>query len=292
VEDEIFSVPRNVFAATSEVFADMFLLPSSGSPDGLDEGHPITLEGYKKDEFVALLKVMYPMPDTIIHGDTLSLDLTKAEWVSALKLSTIWNMTRIRKYAISRLDALQLKPAEKVQLARDHRVGKWLREGVTALTEGEPTPIEDLEALGWKTAALLCFIHNHRTKPQPQSAGRFTMASIKCAYCTTSSSLITAEQICSGCRIKVTPESVLCSPSLGSTTPGTQYNIYLQNMRCSKYPNCNSIPFGPATFSCQCGRSHYTHNNSGYARITGHSDTDMVDKYFGQEIGEYDASDA
>ena len=40
----------------------MFNLPSgSAAPkEGQDEEHPIVLEGYKKDEFTSLLKVMYP----------------------------------------------------------------------------------------------------------------------------------------------------------------------------------------------------------------------------------------
>jgi hypothetical protein len=62
VEDILFSVPRCEFEQSSEVFADMFLLPSgpSASIEGQDKEHPIVLEGYKKDDFACLLKVMYP----------------------------------------------------------------------------------------------------------------------------------------------------------------------------------------------------------------------------------------
>ena len=58
----LFSVPRCEFEQSSEVFADMFLLPSgsTASIEGQDKEHPIVLEGYKKDDFVCLLKVMYP----------------------------------------------------------------------------------------------------------------------------------------------------------------------------------------------------------------------------------------
>jgi len=40
----------------------MFLLPSgpSASIEGQVKEHPIILEGYKKDDFACLLKVMYP----------------------------------------------------------------------------------------------------------------------------------------------------------------------------------------------------------------------------------------
>ena len=62
VEDKLFCVPRCGFVQSSEVFADMFLLPSRpGNTEGQNKEHPIILEGYKKDEFSSLLKVMYPM---------------------------------------------------------------------------------------------------------------------------------------------------------------------------------------------------------------------------------------
>ena len=40
----------------------MLLLPSGSATvkEGQDREHPIILEGYKKDEFTFLLKVMYP----------------------------------------------------------------------------------------------------------------------------------------------------------------------------------------------------------------------------------------
>jgi hypothetical protein len=62
VEDRIFSVPRYEFVQSSEVFADMFILPSGpgANTEGQDREHPIVLEGYQKDEFSCLLKVMYP----------------------------------------------------------------------------------------------------------------------------------------------------------------------------------------------------------------------------------------
>ena len=62
VEDTLFSVPRCEFEQSSEVFADMFLLPSgpSASIEGQVKEHPIILEGYRKDDFACLLKVMYP----------------------------------------------------------------------------------------------------------------------------------------------------------------------------------------------------------------------------------------
>jgi hypothetical protein len=66
VEDNLFCVPLCEFVQSSQVFADMFLLPSGPATcsEGQDKEHPIVLEGYKKDEFACLLRVMYP---TYVH---------------------------------------------------------------------------------------------------------------------------------------------------------------------------------------------------------------------------------
>ena len=97
----------------------MLLLPSGHATpsEGQDRDHPIVLERYKKDEFACLLKVMYPTyvhamfiyipfftcervwtfdrATSLISGKDLDLHLKKEEWVSVLKLSTIWNMTKV-----------------------------------------------------------------------------------------------------------------------------------------------------------------------------------------------------
>ena len=86
VEDRLFCVPRYGFVQSSEIFAGMFRLSAGPgviiegqdgastegqdgantegqdeiNTEGQDRKHPIVLEGYKKDEFACLLKVMYP----------------------------------------------------------------------------------------------------------------------------------------------------------------------------------------------------------------------------------------
>ena len=63
VEDEIFCVPRCEFLVSSTVMSDMFQLPKGSDGvvvEGSDKVHPLVLEGYKKADFTALLKIMYP----------------------------------------------------------------------------------------------------------------------------------------------------------------------------------------------------------------------------------------
>jgi len=91
VEDKLFCVPRGEFVQSSEVFADMFLLPSGPEThiEGQDRDHPIVLEGYKKDEFTSLLKVMFPRSTSLISGSKFELNLKKEEWYSVLRLDQL-----------------------------------------------------------------------------------------------------------------------------------------------------------------------------------------------------------
>ena len=45
---------------------------------------------------------------SLISGTNLELHLKKEEWVSVLKLSTIWNMTKVSRKQSLRLDRLTL----------------------------------------------------------------------------------------------------------------------------------------------------------------------------------------
>ena len=169
--------------------------------EGQDREHPIVLEGYKKYEFACLLKVMYPRyvhvmfiytliffylwtfdrARSIISGTNLEFPLDKEGWISVLKLSTIWDMTevcrtqslrlsaeptdidQIRQYAIHWLSTnVTLSPIEKILLARAHRVGAWLEEGVNSLVTCNPMPaLEDLATLGCETVARILWIRDN-----------------------------------------------------------------------------------------------------------------------------------
>ncbi|TFK24150.1 hypothetical protein FA15DRAFT_547194, partial [Coprinopsis marcescibilis] len=163
VENELFKIPTKEFVASADVFASMFSLPSSGQPQGTDQSNPMVLEGYKKAEFVALLKVLYPSSASLAK-DGLNLDLSKEEWSAALKLATVWGMQPIRDFAISRLSSpdsdVSLSPLDKIIFGRTHRVAKWLREGLVALTESPLQPLAELKVLDWETVALIYCIRD------------------------------------------------------------------------------------------------------------------------------------
>ena len=83
--------------------------------------------------------------------------LTRDEWESVLKLSTLWEFEDIRKEAIAELSQLQVDAVDKVMLARSYRVGAWLLEGYTSLVKRETNSSSDEAArLGYETAFRVC----------------------------------------------------------------------------------------------------------------------------------------
>jgi hypothetical protein len=60
VEDTLFKLPRYLFEETSEVFHDMFLLPTPEDIpcDGSSDEQPLVLEGVREADFRMLVKAM------------------------------------------------------------------------------------------------------------------------------------------------------------------------------------------------------------------------------------------
>ncbi|KAH6908548.1 hypothetical protein BKA70DRAFT_1280152 [Coprinopsis sp. MPI-PUGE-AT-0042] len=161
VAGRLFSVPKDALASQSPVFEGMFDVGDrSGDEGGCDE-KPIVLEGYKSEEFECLLKILLhrslePFPPT----------LSKQEWLSVLKLATIWQMDKVRTIAIDRLSPLDLSPIEKIRYAREYHVSAWFKEGILTIANnfGQYEMEELGNALGWKTTALILSIRD-KAKP-------------------------------------------------------------------------------------------------------------------------------
>ncbi|EAU90792.2 hypothetical protein CC1G_09269 [Coprinopsis cinerea okayama7 len=177
VEGTLFKVPRYKFQELSPVFADMFSLPSVGpvgTVEGQSDENPIVLEGYAMKDFERLLSILYPSGDAIA-GDPICLE-SKEEWISVLKLSTAWEMTKarliqVREMAIKRLSLLQVTPIEKIQLGREHRVSCWFLDGMKALateisrdSEGGISVDSIAAQIGWEAAArVMSAVNNHKS---------------------------------------------------------------------------------------------------------------------------------
>ncbi|KAF8883162.1 hypothetical protein CPB84DRAFT_1827697 [Gymnopilus junonius] len=207
VEQTLFCVPRCEFEQSSEVFENMFLFPSE-NPEGHTQEHPIVLEGYKADDFTCLLNVMYPRAKSLISGTSINLHLQKEEWVSMLKLSTIWSMTKIREYAIHRLSTnVTLTAVEKFHLARAHKVVTWFEEGLKSLSSlfNNDTICYNCDA---SLAADEELSFSGTGSPSGSNLDRIvSIRGIKCGRCSGNSFYSFSTIQCNSCSCSITPKS-------------------------------------------------------------------------------------
>ncbi|KAI0326136.1 hypothetical protein GY45DRAFT_150028 [Cubamyces sp. BRFM 1775] len=167
VENCLFKVPQRKFVDDSEVFKGMFALPAdSKTVEGQTDEKPIVLVGIKKEEFQALLHVMF----TPLYGPSLEEQRqpTLEEWISVLKLTTMWQFARQRRVAIDRLcpllEAANI-PARWLWLARQYDVDEWLFPALHALARRtQPIQVEEAESLGIATAIKMAEVRESFTR--------------------------------------------------------------------------------------------------------------------------------
>lgn len=98
----------------------------------------------------------YPSSTPLSSGYTSSRTLTQTQWVSVLRLSTMWFFKDIRERAIAELSKAVSTPTARIVLARTYNIPGWTEPALRALAQQEqPLSAQDLEALGWDTAAKL-----------------------------------------------------------------------------------------------------------------------------------------
>ncbi|KAF8812868.1 hypothetical protein BYT27DRAFT_7251456 [Phlegmacium glaucopus] len=179
VENTLFQVLRNGFNVPGTPFEAMFALPNgvdSVSLEGSSLENPIYLPGIKVDHFRSFLRILYPFIDQtpVVEFDG---------WVGVLNLATMWSFQEIRVKAITRLSDLikQKTLLERISLAREYRVAKWLRDGYLELSRKMPLEFDELRpaepysnpldrnweadakrwevaARTWETLARICYI--------------------------------------------------------------------------------------------------------------------------------------
>ncbi|KAF7968239.1 hypothetical protein HWV62_31571 [Athelia sp. TMB] len=152
VENTLFRVPRKQFEQ-SPVFRDLFSLPLLGSQaEGSSDDRPIHLESINKDEFRSLLMVIYPENSERKRPDS------QDEWLSILKLATMWEFDDIKERAIveSTKEMSQKTPLERIALAVKYNVPRWLLDAYTALVQQDnPLTRNEVDALGHETVYQL-----------------------------------------------------------------------------------------------------------------------------------------
>lgn len=140
-----------------------------------------------------------------------------------------------------------LSAVEKVTLARDHKVARWLVEGLTCLVSEDLSPDELEEAVGARTAFRLVTI---RYKSFSSSLGSpifingakrtgFSAAAVHCGNC--AKPFFNEEFKCQSCAsiiLKGTPGSIYMGSTSGATGHthsgiGDCFHLNLQQIYCS-----------------------------------------------------------
>jgi hypothetical protein len=79
----------------------------------------------------------------------------REEWISVLKLSTLWTFRELRQ-VVDELLQIKIDPVDKVMLAWDYRVEVWPMEGYTELIKQQGSlSLEEEKRLGHKTTVQL-----------------------------------------------------------------------------------------------------------------------------------------
>jgi len=144
-KNTLFQVLRNAFNVPGTIFEAMFALPHTSadidsiSLEGSNLENPILLP-VKADHFRSFLCILYPFIDQtpVVEFD---------EWVGVLNLATMWSFQEIRAKAITQLSELitQKSVLERISLAREYRVAKWLRDAYLELVQERPLKFEELQ---------------------------------------------------------------------------------------------------------------------------------------------------
>jgi len=146
----LFKVPHLYFEHS--FFDTVFTLPAAGGApaDGSDDEHPFKLEGIKRADFRAFLKLLShdcPFRKPLISEE---------EWLAVLKLSTMWDFFDVRNLAIKVLSKVTMNPVTKVLLAREYNIQEWLLAGYDELAKRKETiSLDEAEQLGKDTAIRL-----------------------------------------------------------------------------------------------------------------------------------------
>ncbi|KAI0676490.1 hypothetical protein C8Q78DRAFT_962763 [Trametes maxima] len=152
VENRLFKVPKRKFVDNSEVFKDMFEIPSDpASAEGQTDERPLMLEGIKKDEFRALLSIMHYAPTWREKREP-----SMEQWILVLKLTTMWQFASLRRVSINALTPLleaASDPVRWISLARQYDVKEWLFPALHVLAKRiQALQLDEVEPLGLATA--------------------------------------------------------------------------------------------------------------------------------------------
>jgi ribosomal protein L37E len=184
-----------------------------------------------------------------------------------------------------------LSPIDKINLARAHKFGHWLEEGVTSLVDGDQRLTrEELAMLGWETAALILWIKDRSTLLLRNSNTlSFRKDSIKCGFCVSSASLLSGSHDCYHCASVLLGDEVLKCASITPSSGTADTVVPIKTIMCNK---CGGRAFYSTSFICSsCSFTTYSNSHGHTVRITPKkSSKEMIKEVFGEEIEELSMS--
>ncbi|ESK97223.1 hypothetical protein Moror_17879 [Moniliophthora roreri MCA 2997] len=184
VEDTLFRLPRQPFEAYSEVFRTMFTLaPKDKTRDTTDEGatddNPIRLEGVKCLDFERFARALCPTENPLLQQTS---ERTRDEWMSILRLSTMWDFQEMRWIAIGKLETFHMTPLEKVLLGREFAVSDWQWDGyVDLITRPNAPTMEEASKIGYADSIQLFQIRESMRSNFKRISG-LTKERVRCQF--------------------------------------------------------------------------------------------------------------
>ncbi|CAA7260410.1 unnamed protein product [Cyclocybe aegerita] len=181
VENTLFHVPSYRFTDESQIFAEMFKVPkeNTANAERASRELPIILpDSISRTDFRNFLKALYPLPVVI------TLSLSKDEWLSVLKLSSLWYFLSFRDMAIAELECPEaLTPTEKVTWGRDVKISSWVVKGYQEIVQ-RSTIISKDEALaiGYETTFSLFKLREQRLQASTRCTSFAVDTSVKEAF--------------------------------------------------------------------------------------------------------------
>lgn len=162
--------------------------------------------------------------------------VSKDEWISVLKISTLWRCLSLRDIAIHSLDSIppsfspfssqsipgtNLAPVERILLGRKYWISSWVEAGYTALVSNGSVSDSEMEAIGAvESFKLMRIIQEAPKSPfRPRLYGLNTTIkeTFQAELCSIAAAGKTYSQAESGpvVRRPVTPLSFHLSPAMG-----------------------------------------------------------------------------
>ncbi|KAI5117708.1 hypothetical protein M0805_003197 [Coniferiporia weirii] len=140
IEDCLFRVPPNAFQEQSQIFRDMFSIPTDGK-EGNSDDNPIYLAAVETDAFHDFLELLYPQPRREGLDNLAQEAWSSSRWIKILDLARFY----------------------KIEVARKHDIKHWYVPAYMALAKRDkPLDIVEADRLGYDFAVKMAQVRERR----------------------------------------------------------------------------------------------------------------------------------